>query len=250
MLRESRPRQQYLDYARHITEHSTQNRISAVPESPLYYPTGLHHTLARTRRCDEETLDLINLVRDLTQAVMRLADASAANSPFGPTFGPRAARRTYTELEIQALHRKKHKAVDQIVALEPRDDPVYEALRLCALLYATAIHCNMPLSTTARSFPSNVVIQIRDNLLRTDLSNCWDSMVGMLFWCTTITGAACNDADDDDIEVLATKKWMVAHAIRSSILLLFQHTHAMLRMLRTILVVQKVLRCSAEEPEI
>jgi len=182
---------------------------------------------------------------------MHLADASAGDFPSSGPFGPKVARRVYTELEIQALHRKKHKAIDQIVALEARNnDPVYEALRLCALLYATAVHCNMPLSTTARSFPSNIVIQIRDNLLRTDLSNCWDSMVGMLFWCTIVTGAACNDADDEDVEVLATKKWMVAHAIRSSILLLFQHTHAMLRMLRTILVVQKVLRGSAEEPEI
>ncbi|KAG9547817.1 hypothetical protein KCU79_g15240, partial [Aureobasidium melanogenum] len=250
VLREGRPRQQYLDYARYTIENSTQGRTSAVPETPLYYPTGVHHTLARTRRCGEETLNLINLVRDLTQAVMHLADASAADSPSSGPFGPKAARRIYTELEVQALHRKKHKAIDQIVALEARNDPIYEALRLCALLYATAIHCNMPLSTTARSFPSNIVIQIRDNLLRTDLSNCWDSMVGMLFWCTIVTGAACNDADDEDVEVLATKKWMVAHAIRSSILLLFQHTHAMLRMLRTILVVQKVLRCSAEEPEI
>ncbi|KAG9832197.1 hypothetical protein KCU63_g14198, partial [Aureobasidium melanogenum] len=202
VLREARPRQQYLDYARYTIENSTQGRTSAVPETPLYYPTGLHHTLARTRRCDEDTLDLINLVRDLTQAVMHLADASAGDFPSSGPFGPKAARRIYTELEVQALHRKKHKAIDQIVALEARNDPVYEALRLCALLYATAIHCNMPLSTTARSFPSNIVIQIRDNLLRTDLSNCWDSMVGMLFWCTIVTGAACNDADDEDVEKL------------------------------------------------
>ncbi|KAG9518170.1 hypothetical protein KCU93_g8502, partial [Aureobasidium melanogenum] len=201
VLREARPRQEYLVYARYTTENSTQGRTSAVPETPLYYPTGIHHTLARTQRCDEDTLDLINLVRDLTQAVMHLADASAGDPPSSGPFGPKAARRIYTELEVQALHRKKHKAIDQIVALEARNnDPVYEALRLCALLYATAIHCNMPLSTTARSFPSNIVIQIRDNLLRTDLSNCWDSMVGMLFWCTIVTGAACNDADDEDVE--------------------------------------------------
>ncbi|KAH0366750.1 hypothetical protein KCU65_g5109, partial [Aureobasidium melanogenum] len=250
VLREGRPRQQYLDYARYITETSTQGRTSAVPETPLYHATGVHHTLARTRRCDEDTLDLINLVRDLTQAVVQLADAFAGESSSSGPFGPKAARRIYTKLEVQALHKMKHKAIEQIVALKPRPDPVYEALRLCALLYATAIHFNKPFSTTARSFPSKIVIQIRDNLLRTDLSDCWDSMLGMLFWCTIVTGAACNDADDEDVEVLATKKWMVAHAIRSSILLLFQHTHAMLKMLRTMLVVQKVLRGSAEEPEI
>ncbi|KAI4729254.1 hypothetical protein E4T49_02964 [Aureobasidium sp. EXF-10728] len=250
VLRENRPRQQYLDYARSISGPSARERSSAMPESPLYYPTGLHHTLARTQRCNEETLDLINLVRDLTQAVMDLEDASAADAPHGEKFGPKAASKIYTELEVQALHRKKQRTTDQIVALEARDDPVYEAIRLCALLYATAIHCNMPLSTTARSFPSRIVLQIRDNLLRTDLSNCWDSMVGMLFWCTIVTGAACNNADPEDIEVLATKKWMVALAIRSSILLIFQHTDAMVRMLRTILVVQKVLRGSLEEAEI
>ncbi|CAD0096823.1 unnamed protein product [Aureobasidium vineae] len=221
-----------------------------MPESPLYYPTGLHHTLARTQRCDEETLDLINFVRDLTQAVMDLEDASTADAPHGEKFGPKATSRIYTELEVQALHRKKRRTIDQIVALEARDDPIYEAIRLCALLYATAIHCKMPLSTTARSFPSRIVLQIRDNLLRTDMSNCWDSMVGILFWCTIVTGAACNTADDEDIEVLATKKWMVALAIRSSILLIFQHTDAVVRMLRTILVVQKMLRGSMGEAEI
>jgi hypothetical protein len=75
-------------------------------------------------------------------------------------------------------------------------------------------------------------------------------MVGMFFWCTTVTGAACNNADDGDIDVLATKKWMVALAIRSSILLIFQHTNAMVKMLRTMLVVQKSLRGSEGESEI
>ena len=223
--------------------------MSAVPESPLYYPTGLHHTLARTQRCNEETLDLINLIRDLTQAVMDLEDASAADAP-GATFGPKTERRVYTELEIQALQSKKRRAIDQIVVLEARDDSVYEAIRLCAVLYAAAISCNTPFSVAAQSFPNRIVIQIRDHLLRTDLSNCWDSMVGVLFWCTTVTGAACNNADDTDIDVLATKKWMVALAIRSSILLIFQHTDAVMRMLRTILVVQKSLRGLEGESEI
>lgn len=189
------------------------------------------------------------MIRDLTQAVMDLEDASAADTP-SATFGPKTERRIYTELEIQALQGKKQNAIDQIVLLEAQDDSVYEAIRLCAQLYATAIHCNMPFSTVAHSSPNQIVIQIRDHLLRTDLSNCWDSMVGMLYWCTTVTGAACNNADDSDIDVLATKKWMVALAIRSSILLIFQHTDAMVRMLRTILVLQKSLRGQEGEAEI
>ena len=189
------------------------------------------------------------MVRDLTQSVMKLEDASVIDTP-SAAFGPRTERKTYTELEIQALQSKKQQAINQIVALDARNDSVYEAIRLCALLYATAIHCNTPLSTTAKSFPSRIVIQIRDHLLRTNLSNCWDSMVGVLYWCTTVTGAACNNACDNDIDVLATKKWMVALAIRSSILLIFQHTDAMVRMLRTILVVQKSLRGLEGESEI
>lgn len=189
------------------------------------------------------------MIRDLTQAVMDLEVASAADA-LSATFGPNTERRIYTELEVQALQRKKQKAIDQIVLLEAQDDSVYEAIRLCAQLYATAIHCNMPFSTVAHGSPNRIVIQIRDQLLRTDLSNCWDSMMGMLYWCTTVTGAACNDADDTDIDVLATKKWMVALAIRTSILLIFQHTDAMVRMLRTILVVQKSLRGQEGESEI
>lgn len=82
------------------------------------------------------------------------------------------------------------------------------------------------------------------------MSNCWDSMVGILFWCTLVTGAACNDPDDHDVEVLATKKWMVALAIRCSILLTFQHTDAVIRTLRTVLAVQGVLRGAAGGQEV
>jgi hypothetical protein len=106
--REARPRQEYLDYARFISSPSARDRASAVPESPLYYPTGLSHTLARTQRCNEETLDLINYVRDLTQAVMDLEDASTADD-LGATFGPKTARKAYTEVEVQALQRKKQR---------------------------------------------------------------------------------------------------------------------------------------------
>jgi hypothetical protein len=144
---------------------------------------------------------------------MDLEDASTADD-LSATLGPRTARKIYTEIEVEALQKKKQRAIDQIILLKARDDPVYEAIRLCALLYATAIHCNMPLSTTARSFPSQIVIQIRDNLLRTNLSNCWDSMVGIFFWCTTVTGAACNNADKGDIDVLATKKWLSRSGVR------------------------------------
>ncbi|KAI5251901.1 hypothetical protein E4T42_03851 [Aureobasidium subglaciale] len=246
VFRETKPRQQYLDYARHISNSSVRDRISAIPESPLYYPAGLHHTLGRTRRCDEDTLDLINLTRDLTQAVLALQNASAVDTFPEEICGPAIPRKTYTEQEARALHRKKSNAIDQIVALEAHNDAVYEATRLCALLYATAIHCSTPFSTAARSFPRqngtlNIVLQIRDHLASTDLSNCWDSMVGILFWCTLVTGAACHDADDQDVEVLATKKWMVALAIRCSILLTFQHTDAVVRILRTILAVQSTL---------
>ncbi|THW07039.1 hypothetical protein D6D02_06584 [Aureobasidium pullulans] len=179
IFRETCPRQEYLDYARYISNSS--KRGSAIPESPLYYPTGLHHTLGRTRRCDEETLDLINFTRDLTQVVLDLQNASSTgSSPLG-RYGPHTARRIYTEQEIRALNQKKSNVTTQIVALEARGDPVYEATRLCARLYATAVHCNQPFSVTARNFPaqrgvSSIVIQIRNCLLRTDMSNCWDSM--------------------------------------------------------------------------
>ncbi|KAI5275682.1 hypothetical protein E4T47_01315 [Aureobasidium subglaciale] len=251
VFRETKPRQQYLDYARHVSNSSVRDRVSAIPESPLYYPAGLHHTLGRTRRCDEDTLDLINLTRDLTQAVLALQNASAVDTFPEEISGPAIPRKSYTEQEAQALHRKKSNAIDQIVALESHNDAVYEATRLCALLYATAIHCSTPFSTAARSFPRqtgtlNIVLQIRDHLASTDLSNCWDSMVGILFWCTLVTGAACHDTDDQDVEVLATKKWMVALAIRCSILLTFQHTDAVVRTLRTILAVQSTL---GDQPE-
>lgn len=67
--------------------------------------------------------------------------------------------------------------------------------------------------------------------------------MGILFWITLVTAAACNDdGEKSDTEILATRKWMIALAIRCSILLSFQHTDAVVRMLRMLLDVQRVLR--------
>jgi hypothetical protein len=201
----------------------------------------------------------------------------------------------YTKSEIKSLQKQKANTITLILALKPRNDDdendnddqhnqnhknknnaIYEATRLCTVLYATALANKTPLSSTVRNnFISssdddddknnNILTLIRHHLSRTDLSNCWDSMVGILFFNTLIAAAACNDtcndtdtdADTDTentakpakdassgmaAQVQASRKWFVALAIRCSILLSFSHTDVVVDMLSLVLDVQAVLR--------
>ena len=183
---ETRPRQEYIDYAEHILTSSETHGRSSFPESPLNCPSGVFRTLIQSKACSANILEVINMVRDLTQVVLDLRKWSTL---FGPA--PEA-------LDISVLDTRKQSLIFRLLNLLPNPgDAYYEAIRLCAVLYANAIYYNTSFSEAAKSmgmaeFNGGIVASIREQLMRTDLSTCWGRMVGVLFWIILVSSAACN----------------------------------------------------------
>ncbi|KAJ4412151.1 hypothetical protein N0V91_000619 [Didymella pomorum] len=66
-----------------------------------------------------------------------------------------------------------------------------------------------------------VLEDLKDALDLSDLSECWSDMAGVLLWVALTAGAASHKIDD-----YALKKWFRALAVRTSLLLCFEHPEA------------------------
>ncbi|GAB7350929.1 hypothetical protein MBLNU459_g1438t1 [Dothideomycetes sp. NU459] len=265
IFRESQPLGGYLTYAKstHTKTPETNPKIK-LPESPLYCPLQDYSTINRSQKCTPSTLAIIKMTRDLTQVALMIHDIQSREVHFA---GPRVAG------YWQALQQQSN-LIFGILAL-PKDDhgdDTYESVRLCARIYASAIQQKVPLSVAANpsaSSRSDIIdckatpLMVKETLMRTDIPDCWNSMVGVLFWITLVAGAACNAApqppprrasigmgglhEENPTELELTRRWLIAVGIRCSVLLSFEHTTAVVQTLNKLLAVQDML---ADRPKI
>jgi len=82
-------------------------------------------------------------------------------------------------------------------------------------------------STTAHTgahttTPTNILADLKDALEKSNLSDCWADMAGVLLWVGLVMGAASNKHDD---KVLA--RYFSATTLRACIMLCFEHPEAM-----------------------
>lgn len=142
----------------------------------------------------------------------------------------------------------------------------FEALRLTAVLFAFALSNGIPLSKAApmlsempgfqrQANPTACQILIKSTLVRTDLSDAWGNMAGVLLWITLIAGASSNpdspyhprsdenpSADGGRIgEEEEARKWLAAVAVRCSIILSFEYGGAMLETLKRLVGIEQIL---------
>ncbi|KAL6708422.1 hypothetical protein ACN47E_002685 [Coniothyrium glycines] len=130
ILRETSPRPMYHDHLQ--TRASSSHALAAtVPESPLYCPRAKFFTLERSDDCDQKTLELIGDVRTMTRLFLSGADESG-----------RSLTSLYKTITT------KYTSVEQLArtnVLRPQDWK-YEAIRLTAIVQATAMAKHIPLS--------------------------------------------------------------------------------------------------------
>lgn len=261
IFREAQPRHEYLAYAQAIHTAIPESRPGLkLPESPLYCPFGGYYTISRSRTCSQATLDVVKWTRDLTDISLKIHKTQRREMQYA---GPQAADHT------QALEQRSN-LISRILALLPDDsgDNTYESVRLCARLYASAIWQKCPLSLAAHPNASllrtNIAdcgvtpLMIKEALIKAEIHEAWNSMIGVLFWITLVAGAACNTvpyapprrasigvgnmhAENLFDEEEVTRKWLIAVGLRCSVLLSFEHTAAVVQMLRKLLDVQDML---------
>ncbi|KAJ4991330.1 hypothetical protein SVAN01_03228 [Stagonosporopsis vannaccii] len=142
ILSESKPEDVYLEYG---TAHSTRQPAypltATIPESPLYRPRIQFETLKRSRSCSQQTLDLLEDIHTMIQLFLN------------PTKSHRQDSKTLLGLYNEII--TKYPPITKVHGAT-RNDYRYEAIRITAILQATAIINRIPLSS-ALSQSANIV---------------------------------------------------------------------------------------------
>lgn len=142
ILSESMPEEVYLEYGTaHSTRHPAYPLTATIPESPIYRPRTNFETLKRSRSCSQQTLDLLEDVHTMTELFLN------------PTTSHRRGSTTLPYLYNNIL--AKYPPINRAHGAT-RNDYRYEAIRITAILQATAIMNRIPLSS-ALSPSANIV---------------------------------------------------------------------------------------------
>ncbi|EME50395.1 hypothetical protein DOTSEDRAFT_69051 [Dothistroma septosporum NZE10] len=268
-LRETEPHADFVSYAaQNCTKPGNDSR--QLPESPVYCRMPGYHTIKRSISVEHPTHKLLESLRLLTNSYVRRSGASSI-SPLTPIH----VNASWDQSMNSVLAHK-----DNVYATKPANDRPedfknasdkhqFEALRLVGLVYAHALANDIPFSKAAtelgsatasscpekqHTYPSPIPntnptftswhTLIKCSLARTNLSDCWGHMAGVLFW-TTIVASACASPDptstsqsEEDEEA---RKWLAAVAVRCSIVLSFEHGGPMLETLKRIVGIEKSL---------
>ena len=140
ILRETKPSTMYADYC---TAESTINYppTATIPESPIYCPRGTFVTVQRSTKCKAGSLDLLSDIRMMMDLFLHETTQSRRNS--------------------QTLLNLYRKIRDYIPISELRkanvltpNDWKYEAIRVTAIIQATAILKRVPLSEALKHVPA------------------------------------------------------------------------------------------------
>jgi hypothetical protein len=151
-------------------------------------------------------------------------------------------------------------------------DWVYEACRIAALIYTTAIALRVPFSVAAdpncvdyldtpaplagwdndeRVHKAHLTESLHETLKRTNTSNLWKNMSGVLYWVSAVGATAAripstmNMTQQDRFKHEAYSVWvrrcLIMTATRTMVVLVFEHPTAIIAAQRTLLKVQELI---------
>ncbi|KAH6615176.1 hypothetical protein C7974DRAFT_403423 [Boeremia exigua] len=133
ILSESKPEEVYLEYGTaHSTRYPAYPVTATIPESPIYRPRPQFETLKRSRSCTKQTLDLLDDVHVMIELFLN------------PSRSLRRDSKTLLSLYNDIL--TNYPPISRAQGTT-RSDYRYEAVRITAILQATAIMNRIPLSS-------------------------------------------------------------------------------------------------------
>lgn len=172
ILREERPNQMYVDYcAAHLTKSQSIDAI--LPESPLYHPWTQFETLKKSRYCSQQSLALLDDIQAMMELFLHPQKASRR--------GSKTLLNYYTDITT------KYRPISELRGPNERtkNDFKYEAIRITAILQATAIMRRLPLSqslsyaATTLSTQVSSLYRFKDRAQSTDLPTSPTSPLNM-----------------------------------------------------------------------
>lgn len=240
-LRETQPERDFVIWARKQKTQPPSNNYDSIPESPLYCRPSGYHTLHKAIAPSSRIYSLLSDARDLTNAFLAPSSTS--------------------QQTMQDIHTR-------ILALQPGaelpfpslpDRNTYEAIRLTTLLYSQSLCTRTPFSSLHhQQHPQQQQngappphIPIKTALQKTNTSDCWGHLAGILFWIALVAGASANPGLLDETDRVGEeedgRKWLAAVAVRCSIVLSFEFGGAMLGTLERLVRVEGLLAGREEE---
>lgn len=261
--REKQPHQLFKDYVSLKPRAVSSKR--AIPESPIYCPRGDFFTIVRSKFCTEQMYELLCDMRDLTDLFFQ--------SFLDPDYNDKSD--TVPQISCQPppkpcdLQTAAEACLKHIETLSPlaimSGTPMsyaawmFEVVRVISLIYTTAIakgipfskaaiiinaRCeHTPIATTPGMLPSSLHSLVTA-LQKSNASESWGDMSGVLYWCLMVGGAATRKRGDpadwtDDDEW--ARRYLAATGVRLSILLCFEHAEPTTVSLRRLNKVQELL---------
>lgn len=247
---------------------------AALPESPLYCPRNRFLTIADDPKCSLSTLELLNDMRVLTNIFVEhqtrlntihdidaidVAQLGIPNGRYEPTIKAILSR-------LAALPSA------YTPGLSVSRDWVYEACRIAAQIYTTAITMGVSFSKaadpnfvdlfassvssatwnkTGQSAKFHLTEALYETLQRATTSDLWKNMSGVLYWVSAVGAAAARRSCTKDMSKLdrfrpeAYSVWvrrcLIMTATRTMIVLIFEHPSAIISAQRTLLKVQELI---------
>lgn len=257
-LRETLPHTEFVNFAMK-QETSLPKESKPFPESPLYCRPAGYAVLAEVISPTDCTFKLLDTLRKLTRAF------AALNSHSSPQ-NARTRQQRGEELQGLATELCAERPAGELRFTTMPEKYRYEAIRLTSRLWAHALANRVPFSeaaaqlsapdVTAMAKPTHSLsmhIRIRNALMKTDTSDCWDHMAGVLFWITLVAGAAANPEaapagyitrreSTFSGEEEEARKWLAAITVRCSIVLGFEYGSSIMETLKRMIGIQQALR--------
>lgn len=231
-LRETRPLQHYVSWADARITNPEESSTDLV-QSPLYARQSGFTTISGALLPDEN-LELIEMSRLITQCFMVCAstDPSAlcklSPSKTGLTSYQSDPDEAMYDI-LSQIRSAKYAEQTRISFATQNAKYTYEAIRLTSCLYAYALAHKVPFSTAANALsPQRPAFHtlIKNALAKTNMSECWGPLIGVLLWITLVGGASANPASADitshglgDEEADEDRRWLAAVSVRCCILL-------------------------------
>ncbi|KAH7411925.1 hypothetical protein DE146DRAFT_258572 [Phaeosphaeria sp. MPI-PUGE-AT-0046c] len=239
----------------------------AVPQSPLFRQKEDLATARRSMNCSKFTASILIWMCDLTD--LFVAGNKDANAPeIKLEDQGRGSQRLIT------FHYKANDIRQRLTSLasaykpglDTTNDFVYEACRIVALIYVTALIDRSPFSVAARSSkfvstpssgsvakaradrqgsatsPVEALVEVLKN---TVTANIWGDMAGIFYWVCAVGAAAARTPAISDghyrPSLSEERRYLDMHATRAMTILVFEHPTPVLMAQRKLLKIQSII---------
>ncbi|KAL5424216.1 hypothetical protein PMIN04_003396 [Paraphaeosphaeria minitans] len=249
----------------------------ALPESPLYSPREQMCSVVTDPACSKHTYNLLCDVRDLTDVFLHHSDNLATIVNEDDHSRLRTLSVEYDMKVAQFRTKLASMASAYTPGLPTTNDWIYEACRITALIYMSAIITCVPFSTAADPTLNAVVREaastsgegwptkrltesLYEVLERTNTGDSWNNMVGVFYWVCVVGSAAArtpviistNSRPSVYSEAYSmwVKRCLTMFSSRTLALMIFEHPLPLLVTQKKMHKIQALIGLNASHPRI